>query len=465
MTAISGAAMPERSIRELIEAVVRPQKGPARMRIAILGEGTRGDIWPLIALGAHMTRRGHEVAVVGSEEFRTMAGAAGSRFVALPASRSAYLASDEGQRSLRRGELTQMRGTQNFLRLHRKGIEDALIEAAEGADVLVTGHNVQDLSQSLAITRGIPQAVVHLFPVMPTAEFTAPLLTGRQLPTPALRRASHRLLIHLSWRGNLGANRALAQRLGLARPPRSSLHLCADPRTLALQAFSPGVLPKPRDWPDNWPVTGFWQLPTAVRGPLGEGLPDDLAAWIDAGDSPVFLGFGSMPILDPGGFLSMATEVTRSLGVRAVVNMPLADGGASSADQPEHLRTVGAVDHERLLRRCSAAVHHGGAGTLAASLRAGLPTMVCSVWADQPFWGRRIETLGAGAHVPFKRLDAHELEAGLRRLLSDPVRERAAALGEEIRAEGDGTEVAAQLLDDWLGTARPILTRQDGSLA
>ena len=80
------------------------------MRIAILGEGTRGDIWPLIALGAHMRRRGHEVAVVGSEEFRTMARAAGSRFVALPASRSVYLASDEGQRSLRKGELRRCGG-------------------------------------------------------------------------------------------------------------------------------------------------------------------------------------------------------------------------------------------------------------------------------------------------------------------------------------------------------------------
>jgi sterol 3beta-glucosyltransferase len=428
------------------------------VRIAILGEGTRGDIWPLIALGAHMTRRGHEVAVVGSEEFRTMAGAAGSRFVALPASRSTYLASDEGQRSLRRGELTQMRGTQKFLRLHRKGIEDALIDAAEGADVLVTGHNVQDLAQSLAIARGIPQAVVHLFPVMPTAEFTAPLLTGRQLPTPALRRASHRLLIHLWWRGNLDANRALAHRLGFARPPRSSLHLCTDPRTLVLQAFSPSVLPKPRDWGDNWPVTGFWQLPTAVRGPLGEGLPGDLAAWIDAGESPVFLGFGSMPVLDPDGLLAMAAEVTRSLGVRAVVNMPSTDRGASAAGQPEHLRTVGAVDHERLLRRCSAAVHHGGAGTLAASLRAGLPTMVCSVWADQPFWGRRVETLGAGAHVPFKRLDRSTLEAGIRKLLSDPVREHAAQLGGAIRSEGDGTERAAELLDEWLLTSEPFAT-------
>jgi len=426
------------------------------MRIAILGEGTRGDIWPLIALGAQMTSRGHEVAVVGSEEFQTMARAAGSRFVALPASRSAYLASDEGQRSLRKGELTQMRGTQNFLRLHRKGIEDALIDAAEGADVLVAGHNVQDLAQSLAITRGIPQAVVHLFPLGPTAEFAPPLLTTRQLPTPALRRASHRFLIHLWWRGNLDAQRSFAKRLGLARPPRSSLHLCTDPRTLVLQAFSSSVLPKPRDWPDNWPVTGFWQLPSAVRGPLGEGLPADLAAWIDAGEPPVFLGFGSMPVLDPEGLLAMAAEATRSLGVRAVVNMPSADRGASAVDQPEHLRTVGAVDHERLLGRCSAAVHHGGVGTLAASLRAGLPTMVCSVWADQPFWGKRIETLGAGAHVPFKRLDAQALEAGLRRLLSDPVRERAAALGEAIRSEGDGTERAAELLDEWLLTAEPF---------
>jgi len=426
------------------------------MRIAILGEGTRGDIWPLIALGGHMTLRGHEVAVVGSEEFRTMAGAAGSRFVALPASRSAYLASDEGQRSLRRGELTQMRGTQKFLRLHRKGIEDALIDAAEGADVLVTGHNVQDLAQSLAIARGIPQAVVHLFPVMPTTEFTAPLLTGRRLPTPALRRASHRLLIHLWWRGNLDANRALAQRLGLVRPPRSSLHLCNDPRTLVLQAFSPSVLPKPCDWPDNWPLTGFWRLPSAVRGPLGEGLPADLAAWIDAGEPPVFLGFGSMPMLDPEGFLAMASEVTRSLGVRAVVNMPSADDGGRSAGQSEHLRTVGAVDHERLLSRCAAAVHHGGAGTLAASLRAGLPTMVCSVWADQPFWGKRLETLGAGAHVSFKRLDRSTLEAGIRRLLSDPVRDRAAALGAAIRFEGDGAERAAELLDEWLPTAEAL---------
>ena len=436
------------------------------MRIAILGEGTRGDIWPLIALGAHMTRRGHEVAVVGSEEFRTMAGAAGSRFVALPASRSAYLASDEGQRSLRRGELTQMRGTQNFLRLHRKGIEDALIDATEGADALVTGHNVQDLAQSLAITRGIPQAVVHLFPLVPTAEFTPPLLTARQLPTPALRRASHRLLIHLWWRGNLDAKRAFAKRLGLSRPPRSSLHLCTDPRTLVLQAFSPSVLPKPRDWPDNWPVTGFWQLPTAVRGPLGEGLPDDLAAWIDAGEPPVFLGLGSMPMLDPEGFLAMATEVTRSLGVRAVVNMPLGRrrriGGRPARAPANGRRGRSRAPSPALLGgRASRRRRHArrlAAGGLADDglLGLGRPAVLGQARRD----ARRRRARAVQASRPL------ELEAGLRKLLSDPVRERAAQLGAAIRAEGDGTERAAQLLDDWLCTARTYLElQQDSSLA
>ena len=119
------------------------------------------------------------------------------------------------------------------------------------------------------------------------------MMASRQLPTRALRRASHHLVIHLWWRLNRGANREFAERLGLSRPPRSSLHLCLDPGTLVLQAFSPSLLPKPGDWGDNLAVTGFWQLPPAVRGSLDEGFSDDLAALIDAGEPPVFLGLGA----------------------------------------------------------------------------------------------------------------------------------------------------------------------------
>jgi len=439
------------------------------MRIAILAEGTRGDFGPLAGLGAQMSLRGHEVAMTASEEFRPMVEAAGIRFVPLPVSLTAHIATDEGQRLLHRGWFPAMRGVQELFHRHREGIEDAFVEAAEDAGALVTTLNTQDRAQCLAVARGLPHAVVHFFPVFPTGEFPAPMLTGRHLPTAALRRATHRASAHLWWLANLGDNRAFARRLGLSRVPRSTVHLSADPNSLLLQAFSPSLVPKPRDWGGNHALTGFLQLPPNVRATLDEEFRENLATWIDGGERPVFLGFGSMPVLDPEGFLAMAAEATRSLGVRAVVNAPWAGRDGVATDLPEHVRLVGAVDHGRLLPHCAAAVHHGGAGTVGASLRASLPTMVCSVWGDQPFWGRRLARLGAGAHLPFKRLDRRTLEAGLRTLLAAPTRKRAAALGAAVRAEGDGTERAARLLDDWLATGAghaapaPIRTGQDES--
>ena len=163
----------------------------------------------------------------------------------------------------------------------------------------------------------------------------------------------------------------------------------------------------------------------------------------------VFLGFGSMPVLDPEQLLAMATDTTRSLGVRTVINLPQADRDRMKAGLPEHVRLVGAVNHELLLpplRGGSSPWRRRDGGCLTPSRAAddGLLGV-----AFHPFWGQRLEQLGAGAHVPFKRLDASNLEAGLRRLLAAPTRERAGALGAAIRAEGDGSEAAAQLLEGW----------------
>ncbi|HET7573665.1 MAG TPA: glycosyltransferase, partial [Solirubrobacterales bacterium] len=143
------------------------------MKIAILGEGTRGDIWPLVALGAHMTQRGHEVTLTASEEFRPMAEAAGIRLMPLPASLTAFIATEEGQRLLHRGWFPMMRRMQGLFHAHREGIEDAFLEAAEGAGALVTTILTQDRAQCLALARGIPHSVVNYYPVLPTGEFPA----------------------------------------------------------------------------------------------------------------------------------------------------------------------------------------------------------------------------------------------------------------------------------------------------
>ncbi len=426
------------------------------MRLAILADGTRGDFAPMAALGARMTSRGHEVSMTASEEFRPMVEAAGLRFVALPVSLTAYISTEEGRRLLNRNWVFSMQGFQRLSHDHREGIEDAFIEASDGAEALLTTFTTQDRAQCLATAREIPHAMAHSFPLFPTGEFASPvLLAGRGLPATALCRATHHLSYRAYWLANHSDFRAFARRLGLSKP-RSTLDVCANPSTLVLQAFSPSLIPKPRDWGGNHILTGFWCLPQDVHAGIDQEPPEDLLAWTDAGERPVFLGFGSMPVLEPKKFLAMASEATRALGVRAIVNAPWADSPEIAADLPDHLRLVGPVNHDRLLPSCAAAVHHGGAGTVAASLRAGLPTMVCSVWVDQPFWGKRLERLGVGAHVPFKRLDAGKLEAGLRTLLSQPVRRRAAALGASIRAEGDGSEMAAQLLDEWLSAASAV---------
>ncbi len=112
----------------------------------------------------------------------------------------------------------------------------------------------------------------------------------------------------------------------------------------------------------------------------------------------------------------------------------------------ERVRVAGETDHAALFARCEAAVHHGGAGTTHGSLRAGLPTLICSVFADQPFWGHRVAKLDVGTTFPFQKLEESRLLAGLKHLRRDDVRERAQKLGAALRQERGLEEVADVLL-------------------
>jgi sterol 3beta-glucosyltransferase len=195
-------------------------------------------------------------------------------------------------------------------------------------------------------------------------------------------------------------------------------------------------------------------MPDALRDSLGEDLPAPLQAWLDADDPPIFLGFGSMPVLEPQPLLNDIISVTAALGRRAIVSENCVSAEVAGT-LPDHLRVVGAVDHDRLFSQCAAVVHHGGVGSTTASLRAGCPTMICSVFADQPWWGERIRRLRVGVHVPFRKLDRDALEAGLHRLLDPEVDARARGLGAAIQVEGDGLPAATRLLEDWLVAAEP----------
>jgi sterol 3beta-glucosyltransferase len=205
------------------------------------------------------------------------------------------------------------------------------------------------------------------------------------------------------------------------------------------------VLPRPNDWPSYLSVGGYCDLQEELRDRLGEiGVDRELEKWLNAGEPPIFFGFGSMPVADPEALLRLVHEACSGVGARALV--------ASGWTQFPRTRTpevmvIDPINHDALLPRCRAAVHHGGAGTTAASLAAGIPTVVCSLFADQPLWGFRVTALGAGVTLPFQRLSLETLGQALRSALRDNVGERARALGAALRARSGRAHSAELLLD------------------
>lgn len=221
----------------------------------------------------------------------------------------------------------------------------------------------------------------------------------------------------------------------------------AAAQTLELQAYHQALVPDLTDYPAQRPIVGFLTPDDDLRRRLGElDVDPTLDAWLATDDPPVFVGFGSMPILDPSAALNMINAVAQRLGVRILVG-----SGWSRFDPPpgpgERVRVAsGVLNYDRVLPRCQAAVHHGGSGTLAAGVAAGIPTYVCSLVGDNPFWGARVEQLGIGVHQQFPDLNLDRFEAGLRRALQAPVIARSRAMGAIVRGDTEATSKAAELI-------------------
>jgi UDP:flavonoid glycosyltransferase YjiC (YdhE family) len=205
-----------------------------------------------------------------------------------------------------------------------------------------------------------------------------------------------------------------------------------------LCCFSDTVVPRPADWPSYVHTTGYWFVDTAPDW----SPPRELAGFLAAGPPPVYVGFGSMVPADPVRTDAVVRSALRRAGLRGVLA-----GDPAHAPQDDDVLVVNDVPHAWLFPRMAAVVHHGGAGTTAAGMRAGVPTIVCPFFGDQPYWGERVAALGAGPRpLPVKGLTAGHLAASLQRATgSERVRAAAARLGERLSAE-DGVGAACDVL-------------------
>jgi UDP:flavonoid glycosyltransferase YjiC (YdhE family) len=209
-----------------------------------------------------------------------------------------------------------------------------------------------------------------------------------------------------------------------------------------LYCYSPAVAPKPPDWSESAHVTGYWFL----DHPLDWQPPADLLHFLESGPSPIYLGFGSMITRKPEETTRITLDALRQAGHRGVIATGW--GALSQSDLPDEVFLIESVPHDWLFPRMAAVVHHGGAGTTGAGLRAGVPSIVVPFGGDQPFWARRVKALGAGPDpIPRKRLTADRLAHAIRIAVADePMRKRATELGATIRAE-DGVGNALKIFN------------------
>jgi sterol 3beta-glucosyltransferase len=413
------------------------------MKVALVGFGTRGDVQPFVCLGRALADAGHAVELVSSANGERMARAAGLPFRPFAFDAQELLDSEEARRMLADGRMRAFFGwLQEAERPFLEHNRQVLIEASRDADVIVCGVLMVARCAAVAEARGIPMVPLHLCPTAPSRSYVPTMLPQRSLG-PA-NRIAHNLPQWAFYRSQRDDLAALHAELGLPPPRWRRWRHGFGPKAPSLLAYSQALFPVPSDWSADLHPAGHLEPWPALRDRLGEvGIPRELDEWMRAGPPPVFFGFGSMPVLDEAATLAMIRAASTELGVRAVVT-----AGWSKLDQLEEddVFVLDSVDHQALLPRCAAAVHHGGAGTTTASAAAGIPTLVCSVMADQPFWGARCRALGIGDTVPFSKLDTSSLAGGLRRVLQADVRARATALGRQMANE-DGVAVASAYVE------------------
>jgi sterol 3beta-glucosyltransferase len=413
------------------------------MKIAIVGYGTRGDVQPYLCLGAELAQRGHEVKLCAPENLRGFVERSGVAYAPLPIDIRALLSAPDAQEMLANGRFGAfMKWRSAKAAQYRAGVLEGLRAACEGAETIVGHPLIEEYLVALAERSGARLVPLYLYPIWPTQRHAAIFLTTKNLGP--LNPLTHKLFQGVVWKQARDEVRQQRQAFGLA-PARGRLFDRARAeKWKTLISYSTQLLARPDDWPAHVVSCGAINLPESLKEKLGErGLAPDLEAWLSQGPPPIYIGFGSMPVLDAARTLAMTRRVLAALGARAVIGAGWSDLVEAS---DESVRVIGETDHAALFARCEAAVHHGGAGTTHASLGAGLPTLICSVFADQPFWGHRVQKLGAGTTFPFQKLEESRLLAALKHLRRDDVRERAQRLGIALRQERGLEEAADALL-------------------
>ncbi|MFJ8441577.1 glycosyltransferase [Kitasatospora griseola] len=393
------------------------------MRILVTAAGSHGDVAPYTGLGVRLAEAGHEVALATHGSYAEAVERCGLEFRPLP-----------GDPQGGGGKGGMLRRAKEFVGELGRGIAEA---AEPGADVLLLSTSTAPLGWHVAEALGTASAGVYLQPVEPTGEF-GPVVGGARSLGRWGNRAAGRAALGVVDRLHRDAVAQLRARLDL--PPLSGPAMrrrLVGAQWPALHGFSTALVRRPADWRAGLEVVGNWW-------PAGSGeLSYQVEEFLASGPAPVFIGFGSMGAGQGERLGRLAVEALRAAGRRGILQA----GWAGLTADADDVLTVGPLDHAALFPRVAAVVHHAGAGTAAAALRAGAPSVPVPVTADQPFWARRLTAIGAAvAPIPFRDLTAERLASAIRQAVTDPAYRDFAAAAAARMAKEDGADRVVDLV-------------------
>ncbi|KAJ8899047.1 hypothetical protein K2173_010043 [Erythroxylum novogranatense] len=424
------------------------------MQIVMLIVGTRGDVQPFIAIGKRLQDFGHRVRLATHSNFKEFVLTAGLEFYPLggdPKVLAGYMVKNKGFLPSGPSEIPVQRN-------QMKDIIFSLLPACKEADIdsgipfkadAIIANPPAYGHTHVAEALKIPIHIFFTMPWTPTSEFPHPL---SRVKPPAAYRLSYQIVDSLIWLGIRDMiNDVRKKKLRLRPVTYLSGSQGSDSDIPHGYIWSPHLVPKPKDWGPKVDVVGFCFLDLASN----YEPPESLVKWLDAGPKPIYIGFGSLVTCSRTRKMTqIIVDALERTGQRGIINKGW--GGLGDLSEPkDSIYLLDNCPHDWLFLRCKAVVHHGGAGTTAAGLKAACPTTIVPFFGDQPFWGDRVHARGVGPPpIPVDEFSFSKLVDAINFMLDPEVKERAVELAKAMENE-DGVTGAVKAFLKQLPPKKP----------